>query len=238
MRLFLFLMLIFFPFAAAGQKLNGPSALVAGESSGFYHEEDDQYRYLVYELEVPAGSIGFIGLRRLSGTGDHNMRVGTSIAADTFDRAQVDGVLSSNTQDDALPSLMVFATDSLAAETLYAEFWAANNDPGVWKVGYETFNIGAELFAAGTAAAIETIVVCSLTDCNAERDVFTENLDRAIDLGMSIISRDNVCAVATDVIVREIMAAFEKEIGGSRFVVAMARNLFKSLAATAADAQC
>jgi len=237
-RLFLFLMLMLFPFAAAGQKLNGPSALVAGESSGFYHEVDHQYRYLAYELEVPAGSIGFIGLRRLFGTGDHNMRVGTSIAADTFDRAQVDGVRSSNTQDDALPSLMVFATHSLAAETLYAEFWSANNDPGVWKVGYETFNIGAELFAAGASAAIETIVVCSLTDCNAERDVFSENLDRAIDLGMSIISRDNVCAVATDVIVREIMAAFEKEIGGSRFVIAMARNLFKSLAATAADAQC
>ena len=238
MRLFLFLMLMFFPFAAAGQKLNGPASLAEGESSEFYHDVDDQYRYLAYEFAVPAGSIGCIGLRRLSGDADANMRVGTSIAAGTFDRAQVDGVLASNTQDDALPSLMVFATDSLAAETLYAEFWAANNDPGVWKVGYETFNIGAELFAAGTAAAIETIVVCLLIDCNAEQDVFSENLDRAIDLGMSIISRDNVCAVATDVIVREIMAAFEKEIGGSRFVIAMARNLFKSLAATAADAQC
>ena len=185
-------MLMFFPLAAAGQKLNGPSALVAGESSEFYHDVDDQYRYLAYEFAVPAGSIGFIGLRRLSADADADMRVGTSIAADTFDRAQVDGVLSSNTQDDALPSLMVFATDSLAAETLYAEFWAANNDPGVWKVGYETFNIGAELFAAGASAAIETIVVCLLTDCNAERDVFSENLDRAIDLGISIISRDNV----------------------------------------------
>ena len=101
-------MLIFFPFAAAGQKLNGPSALVAGESSRFYHEEDDQYRYLAYELEVPAGSIGFIGLRRLFGSGDHDMRVGTSIAAGTYDRAQVDGVLSSNTQDDALPSPKLF----------------------------------------------------------------------------------------------------------------------------------
>ena len=238
MRLILFLILMFFPFAAAGQKLNGPASLAEGESSEFYHDVDDQYRYLAYEFAVPAGSIGFIGLRRLSGTGDHNMRVGTSIAAHTFDRAQVHGVLASNTQDDALPSLMVFATDSLAAQTLYAEFWAAHNDPGVWKVGYETFNIGAELIAAATAAAIETIVVCSLVDCNAEQDVFSENLDRAIDLGMSIISRDNVCAVATDVIVREIMVAFEKEIGGSRFVIAMARNLFKSLAATAADAQC
>lgn len=82
------------------------------------------------------------------------------------------------------------------------------------------------------------MVVCLVTDCNAERDVFSENLDRAIDLGMLIISRDNVCAVTTDVMVREIMAAFEKEIGGNRFVVAMARNLFKELAATAADAQC
>ena len=94
------------------------------------------------------------------------------------------------------------------------------------------------MFAAGASAAIETIVVCLLTDCNAERDVFSENLDRAIDLGISIISRDNVCAVTPDVIVREIMAAFEKEIGGSRLVVAMARNLFKSLALTAAVAQC
>lgn len=94
------------------------------------------------------------------------------------------------------------------------------------------------MIAAATAAAIETIVVCWGIDCNAEQDVFSENLDRAIDLGMSIISRDNVCAVATDVIVREIMVAFEKEIGGSRFVIAMAQNLFKSLAVTAADAQC
>ena len=238
MRLFLFLMLMVFPFAAVGQKLNGPSELVVGGSSEFYHDVDDQYRYLAYELAVPAGSIGFISLRRLSGSGDHDMRVGTSIAAGTYDRAQVDGVLASNTEDDALPNLMVFATDSLAAQTVFVEFWAANNDPGVWKVGYETFNIGAELFAAGAAAAIETMVVCLVTDCNAERDVFSENLNRAIDLGMSIISRDNVCAVTTDVMVREIMAAFEKEIGGNRFVVAMARNLFKELAATAADAQC
>ena len=113
MRLFLFLMLMFFPFAAAGQKLNGPASLAEGESSEFYYDVDDQYRYLAYEFAVPAGSIGFIGLRRLSGD-----------------------------------------------------------------------------------------------------------------------------AVATDVIIREIMVAFEKEIGGSRFVIAMARNLFKSLAATAADAQC
>lgn len=238
MRLFLFLMLMFFPFAAAGQKLNGSASLAEGESSEFYHDVDDQYRYLAYEFAVPAGSIGFIGLRRLSGDADADMRVGTSIAAGTFDRAQVDGILASNTEDDVLPSLMVFATEGLAAQTVYAEFWIVDNNSGVWKVGYETFNIGAELIAAATAAAIETIVVCSLIDCNAEQDVFSENLDRAIDLGMSIISRDNVCAVATDVIVREIMVAFEKEIGGSRFVIAMARNLFKSLAATAADAQC
>ncbi|MBB24834.1 MAG: hypothetical protein CME02_04830 [Geminicoccus sp.] len=166
------------------------------------------------------------------------MRVGTSIAAGTFDGALVDGILASNTEDDVLPSLMVFAPEGLAAQTVYAEFWIVDNNPGVWKVSHETFNIGAELFAASASAAIETIVICSIIDCNAERDVFSENLDRAIDLGMLIISRDNVCAVATDVIVREIMAAFEKAIGSSRFVIAMAQNLFKAQVATAADAHC
>ena len=169
MRLFLFLMLMFFPFAAAGQKLNGPASLAEGESSEFYYDVDDQYRYLAYEFAVPAGSIGFIGLRRLSGDADADMRVGTSIAAGTFDRAQVDGILASNTEDDVLPSLMVFATEGLAAQTVYAEFWIVDNNSGVWKVGYETFNIGAELIAAATAAAIETIVVCSLIDCTPSR---------------------------------------------------------------------
>ena len=71
----------------SGNGLNGPVRLPSGYETKLQHHPSDPYKYLSYEIVVPANAIGFFAAVRKSGIGDVSLGAGLDIGANTYERS-------------------------------------------------------------------------------------------------------------------------------------------------------
>jgi len=222
---------------AWSQGLNEARPLQPGSTDTYTHSPSDPYKFITFPVRVPANSIGFIGFQRIRGTGDNDIRVGRSIRPNSYSRASMSGEISSDTTADDFPDLLPVGPYS-SARTLYVEAWSYDNKPGQWRIRFEAVHLGQAFAESFGWALAQYAFECLLLDCTSPPSSGDENIGRAISVGMSVLTRSNVCQVGTDVVVNEMQTAISREIRDARFFVIWISNFGSTLAGTAAKAIC
>lgn len=239
MRVLAALIFTFVSLPAFAQGLLGGDTISSGYGITFSHSPSDQYKFITYKVTVPANSVGFIGFLRTRGTGDFDIRVGTGIAPESYQRARVTGVIDSDDSNDGAPDLL-FIPPSSSARTYHIEAWSHDNASGTWRLRYEhlpIFEAAMESLAWATAQyLIEAAIQCAIFDCSSPPG--SDNLGRAVTLSMSVLARTDVCSVGTDMFVNEIQTAISREIPNARFLVIWASNFGSTIAGKAARVMC
>lgn len=224
--------------SASAQSINS-DVIVSGRGWTFSHSPSDRYKFVVFEVVVPANSVGLIGLLRQQGSGDHDIRIGTAIRPGSYERAEVSGIVASDDSDDSAPDLL-FIPPSSSRRTYYIEVYSHDNAAGKWRIRYEHFAIfEAALEALAWATGqylIESAVQCALFGCDSEPN--NENLGRAVTLAMSVMNRTSVCSIGTDMVVNEMQTAISREMPDARFFMIWVSNFGATLAAKAARVTC
>lgn len=219
---------------------NYAGPILPGDYRQFTHTPTDEFGYIGYCLRLLAGEIGFIGFKRVSGTGDHDIRIGrnTSLAANTFRRASLQNIVALDDSDDDAFDLLVFTGDGLQADQFCIEAWSYDNAAGTWIIAFDTFNVFEEALSAAGWAMAQLVVECMLTDCNGRSNDFQDNVGRALNLGMSVATRSNICAVGVDVVANEAALQFDREFPGNRFLSLSAQTFIGNLVAKVANVTC
>ena len=111
-------------------------------------------------------------------------------------------------------------------------------DPGQWKIAYQVLSLpeaGTKaLVQAGAIAGLE----CLFVGCNYDAAAMDRNFGRAMTLGLSLLSRRNVCAVGSDLVINELMTEFQQETQAGTFVTAAVGSLFSDIVAAGFDVSC
>ena len=127
MRQLLIVLLLLFPAQGFAQDVNEHGVIAPGYYVSYSHRPSDRYKHIVFKVDVPAWSIAFVGFKRVSGSGDHDIRIGTGVSAESFDRARITGVVAANESDDSAPDVLMFGPGP--ADRFYIEAWAHTNGP-------------------------------------------------------------------------------------------------------------
>ncbi|WBQ09230.1 hypothetical protein L2D01_10015 [Hyphomonadaceae bacterium ML37] len=220
------------------QSLNGPFTISERGSNTFSHSSSDRYKYIVYSVYLNSGSVGIVGFRRTSGIGNNDIRVGTGVAPSNAWRASVTGVVASDTTNDQFGDILMFANDGSSGRRYYLEAWSVDDRPGTWTVRYTSFNVGEAIGQAIGSAAVEWLIVCGvMNSCNTNQSEANRNVGRALDLGMSVLQRDNVCSVGTDFVVNEVRNELARELGQGFALMALTAFV-REFVSDVAWAQC
>ena len=215
-----------------------PRELNDGYYMEFSHKPSDKLKNLTYKKYLRFGSIGLIGFSRTSGTGDHDIRVGTGYPEYGLNRSDISGIVAEDTTGDSTPDVLIFASPDLSADTFYIEAWSADNGPGTWVIRHSEFNVPEQIVESLAWAGLQMIAECIFTGCDGASTAVQNNVGRALSLGTSLLTRNNVCSVGTDAIINEFSAELDRQIPDSRFVVLTLTNMMQNFVSEAAYVTC
>ena len=209
--------------------------------SGWYfkHKNNWTTKYTLHKVTVPAQTFGFIGFRRVEGSGDMDVRIGTSLSVGNFEHVNLGSIVASNDSDDSTPDLLVIPPSN-STKTYYIESSSYDNKDGEWIIRYEyvdLWEIAGESFAWAVGQyMLEYAVTCALFGCSD--DTGNSNLGRAVNLAMSLATRTNMCSVSSDVFINELQGVLSQELPNARFFVIWASNFGAALAGKAGNVMC
>lgn len=228
-------------FASSAESQVQPSQITIGSGTGqiFTHSPTDRYKHIIYSVYLPSGSIAILGFQRVRGSGDMDLRVGTSFRSLNYERAEISGVVASDLSGDARPDVLIWSQRDFLSDTFHIEAWSVDNRAGTWEIHYEAFDIAGEIAAAFAMAAVQYFIQCALLDsCNDNSSAVENNIGRAVNLGMSVVARTSVCAVGSDVIMNEINRELSQEISSSSYASMVLGQFMSSFVAKVAKVQC
>lgn len=217
--------------AAYGQSLNACGRLSPGVSSGFDHgySSSAEPNYCFYNVEVPAFEIGVVTLVRVEGASDFDTEVVSEIRAINAFQAQTSGLIARNVDTDRLPNVTIIPAPS-STTTYPMRIYSATNGPGRYVIHYHTVNIGEHLFMAGAQTGLQYIVESMLgsffSDSSSGSGGLDVNLQRAANLGLSFLQRDNLLAIGFDAAANEVSIALREQFPSAPLIVDFGVNLF------------
>lgn len=231
-----FALLLISTSSALAQGVNHQGKMLDSYEANFAFDSSDRYRFMTFEIYVPAGTVALLGLKRTGGSGDVDFRVGKSRSSRTYDRVGIGSVVASDTSYDDVPALMPFVSDE--SRTYYIEVYHADSSSGTWRLRYTEFELFPSLMEAIAFGSIKYLAQCIFGGCDSEPSDFEAIAGRALDVGISVLERSSVCSIGSDILVSEAARAVERETGANGYVVAVLSEFLSDFLADAVWTIC